>query len=465
MEQLFKHQVEGVEFLKKRVSAILADDMGLGKTRTSIVATATMPGGKIVICPASIKINWKREIEAVCLDAKIFILESGKKVEIPTDIEWLIINYDLVGKYQEELQQLADTTMPNLIIDEAHYIKSKKAIRSKNTLEITSKANRVFCLTGTPVLNRPIELFNLLKATGHYLGKNASKYSARYCNGHLEVIFKRNGNVIRYWDESGSSNTSELKELTKDHVLRRKKEDVMDLPAKIISVQPCELSKEWKKEYTMAWDKYLEWVETNPEGKDIDNIIDAKHLVEINKLKQVCSHSKVKRIVEDILNTIEQGQKVVVFSQYTKVIEEILSELRDKKVGCVRLTGQDDMDTRQNAVDQFQNNDNCKVFVANMKAAGVGITLTKASVVIFADMDWSPEIHRQAEDRAHRIGTTGTVNVYYYIAELTIEEDIITILENKRRMIDELMEGTDATSSVGKEFLKLLSKRTKSARI
>lgn len=464
MEKLFKHQIEGIEFLKSRVSAILADDMGMGKTRTTIMAVGSMPGGTIVICPASIKINWKREIETVLPESKIFIIESGSKKEIPQEIEWLIVNYDLVGKYQQELYELAQEVMPNLVIDEAHYIKSKKAIRSKNTLAIASVAKRVFCLTGTPVLNRPIELFNLLKATGHDLGKNASKYSKRYCNGHLEIIFKKNGNVIRYWDETGSSNTPELKELTKDHILRRMKGDVMDLPPKIISIQPCELSREWKKEYEMAWDKYLEWVETNPEGKDIDNILDARHLVEINKLKQVCSYSKVKRIVEDIKNIVDQDQKVVVFSQYTKTIDDILTELRSSKIGCVRLTGQDDMSARQDAVDQFQNNDDCKVFVANIKAAGVGITLTKASVVIFADMDWSPEIHRQAEDRVHRIGTTGTVNIYYYVAEQTIEEDIITILENKRRMIDELMEGGNTTDSVGKEFLKLLNKRTKSKR-
>ena len=156
----------------------------------------------------------------------------------------------------------------------------------------------------------------------------------------------------------------------------------------------------------------------------------------MQKLKQVCSMAKVETIIEDIQEAVDSGEKVIVFSQYTKTIDEIVKGMEKNKIGVVKLTGSSKMDERQESIDKFQNDDKTKVFVANIKAGGVGITLTKASIVIFADMEWSPETHNQAMDRAHRIGQTGTVNVYYYIAKGTIEEDIMEVLESKKEIMD-----------------------------
>lgn len=452
--ELFQHQIEGIEFLKERKTVVLAHSMGLGKTRQAIIASEKRV---IVVCPASIKINWKREIEIVYPNDNIFIVESGTKQEIP-DSEWVIINYDMLPKYKDDIKGAGFQTA---IIDEAHYIKGKTTIRAKTTLEVVDDIERVYCLTGTPIMNRPIEMFNLLRAIRHDLGKkgNATIYSKRYCNGHMETIFRRYGGMVRYWDETGATNIAELRELTKDSILRRTKEEVLDLPEKIISIQTCKLNNLWQKEYDIAWDKYIEWVRGNPEGKDIENILSAQHLIELGKLKQVCSRAKTIRVTEDILNAVEQGQKVVVFSQYTETINILCDNLKVKKIKAVRLTGQNSMDERQDAVDRFQNDEDVKVFVANIKAGGVGINLTSASIVMFADMEWSPEIHNQASDRLHRIGQKQMVNVYYYVAEDTIEEDIIAILETKRKIINELIGGSDIDTSISREFMKLLKKR------
>jgi SWI/SNF-related matrix-associated actin-dependent regulator 1 of chromatin subfamily A len=179
----------------------------------------------------------------------------------------------------------------------------------------------------------------------------------------------------------------------------------------------------------------------------------------------------VDRIVSDISNAVDQGEKVIVFTQYTKTLEKIADGVRKLKiendgkkvnVECVTLSGVDKMEARQESVDRFQNDENVKVFVANIKAGGVGLTLTAGSIVMFADMDWSPEVHSQAEDRAHRIGQNRMVNVYYYMAPDTIEEDIVGLLTEKKKIIDEILDGKKDTvreSSVAEEFLKRMSQK------
>lgn len=453
---LFQHQIVGVEFLKEKRKVILADEMGLGKTRQAIIAIGKSKGMKLVICPASLKINWKREILMVYENEKVQTIESGKEVRIEED-GWVIINYDMLLKYRDQILRLkiAGKIIAG-VLDEAHYIKGKKTQRALIAIEIIKGLEMVYALTGTPIMNRPAEMFNLLRVIDHPLGRNKSFFSKRYCGGHLKTIARRNGSIIRFWDESGASRLPELRELTRESILRRTKDEVLNLPPKIISVEIVEMSKEWQKEYDQAWDNYLAWVESHPEGKDIENILSAQSLVELVKLKQVCSKAKVDRIVSDIENSIEQENKVIVFTQFTETVKTLRERLAEKGIISVQLTGQDDMDERQVAVDRFQKESDVKVFIANIKAGGVGITLTSASQVIFADMEWSPAIQSQAEDRAHRIGQNGTVNVHYYVCEQTIEEDIVEILQRKLQTIQAIVEGKDSPEdgSLGAEFLK-----------
>jgi len=499
MNELFEHQKSGIEFLKTAGKAILADEMGLGKSRMAIVAAGESGQGVLVVCPASLKINWKREIEMVYPDDEIVIISSGTDfMGDPRKRWWAVINYDILEKKIEMIENLIKGGMDTLILDEAHYIKGK-SIRAKSIIGgsvkkkssgdvvrfegIAGKMKRVYCLTGTPILNRPIELFNLLKAIGHELGRVRGHYARRYCGAWLKTITRKWGPPTRFMDESGAMNLDELRDRIRGQFLRRKKSEVLNLPEKIISVVECEMDREWKRNYDTAWDAYLDFLTKNPiPERNIDNIIMARQLVEIQKLKQVCSRSKVKRMTADIENAIEQGEKVVVFSQYTETISQLADGCREikfdtgktdnygkpilERIGISTLTGADDMDDRQIAVDSFQNDPDTKVFIANIKAGGVGINLTKASIVMFADMDWSPEIHAQAEDRTHRIGQEGTVNVYYYVCPGTIEEDIVGILNSKRNVANRILEGGEdqvRTQSSAEAFLRILAKKTSCA--
>lgn len=463
--ELFTHQKEGIAFLKKTKKAILADEMGLGKTRQAIVAAGQESDKAVlIICPASLKINWEREIHMIYEGDTVYVVEPGPEYNIEIDDSaWIVINYDMLEKYKEQILMLIrNGEIETVILDEAHYIKGSDTIRAKIALKICEKAERVYMLTGTPVMNRPVELFNMLKGIGHPLGKLKTVFVKRYCGGQLKTMVqdlesgkrffvdptrsypfrakKQKYRVFTFLDDSGATRLDELREYTKDVMLRRKKEDVLDLPEKIISTQICELTELQQREYDNAWEIYLEWLEQHPSAdRDIENIKGAQQLIEIGKLKQVCSLAKIDRIVEDIKNTVEQGEKVIVFTQYTETLKIITKRLGEKKIGCAALMGEMGQVGRQVSVDAFQNEDDIKVFVSNIKAGGVGITLTAASIVMFADMDWSPEIHNQAMDRAHRIGQTGTVNVYYYVVKDTIEEKIVELLGEKKEIISKLV--------------------------
>ena len=490
MIELFDHQKSGIEFLKKKGKAILADEMGLGKTRQAIVASgeagpfqhgALRTVGTLIVCPASLKINWMREIRMVYPNDSIEILSSTEEPE-NRSAAWYIINYDILEKRLPFiLEQVAAGKLDTLILDEAHYIKGKSlraacvvggAFKPKGGERIkfdgiAKKMRQVYCLTGTPLLNRPIELFNLLRAIGHPYGNARGVFAKRFCGAFQRQIWNKYlGRHIFITDESGASNIEELSAGIRDAFLRRKKKDVLDLPEKIVSIADCELSPEWKKRYGAAWEDYLGFLEANPiPERNIDNILMARHLVEIQKLKQVCSRSKIKRLADDVENAAEQDEKVIIFSQYTETIRQLSEELAERKIVNVTLTGADDMNERQKAVDQFQKEGSpVKAFIANIKAGGVGLNLTAATIVMFVDMDWSPEIHNQAEDRAHRIGQGEMVNVYYYICGGTIEDDIVEILKLKRETIDAILEGRKVGTAEGAQaaFLRRMAERAKS---
>lgn len=466
---LFEHQKSGIAFLKKKGHAILADEMGLGKTRQAIIA-AGEEGEKatLVVCPASLKINWEREIHMVYPDDSVEVISGGKS-EATIALRrsaWIVINYDILEKHKGWIVEAAkEGRIDTAIFDEAHYMKDTRAMRTKAALAVALHVKRVYCLTGTPVMNRPIELFALLRAVKHPLAYKTDvsasdlrkAYGKRYCGAY----FHRLGFTGRgFWDETGATRLPELREMTRDVFLRRMKADVLDLPEKIVSVVSCPLESQWQTAYDTAWSKYLEWLAVQgKQEEEIVNALDAQSLIELGKLKQVCSLAKISRIVADIENATEQGQKVIVFSQYTETINELQRQLNSCKpvVTSVRLTGADDQKSRQIAVDSFQREDGPKIFIANIKAGGIGLTLTAASIVIFVDMEWSPTIHAQAEDRAHRIGQNGTVNVYYYVADGTIEEDIIDILSAKQETIGVLTGGETTI----KPFMDRLKERVK----
>lgn len=462
LNTLYDYQLEGVTWLRYIKRGILGDEMGLGKTRQSIVATYLETNGAVVVCPASVKIStWAREIVGVDNEANVLVVNSGNDIQqynIGSGSQWLIINYDLLEKHLPDIANLYPG-YKTVILDEGHYIKEASAIRSKATVKLCNQAEYVYILTGTPMMNRPMELFNLLKAIKHPLGENWYGYAKTFC-GAYERKIKRwvrsplTGQMelkeIKFIDTSGATNLDKLRTTLSTVYLRRTKVVLGDkLPAKVVTIIPTKLDKEHKKQYQDAWENYYTNLELRLNADDdldeearADKLMNAEmaqHLVEMQKLKQVASLSKIERIAEDIANAVEQGEKVIVFTQYTATLEALKAKL--KKLKPVSLSGADNEKARLKAIDAFQTGD-ATVFIGNIKAAGTGINLYAASIVMFADLEWTPALHEQAESRAHRNGQKRQVNVYYYIAEDTIDEDIQAALKKKNEVIKEVLEGT-----------------------
>lgn len=476
-----EHQIEGIDFLKKARKAILADVPGLGKTLQSVAAAYQKTKGGVVLCPASLKVNWAREILEVDDDAHVVILDGGSVYEYHQGegSQWLIVNYDILDRedIKKKVRWLNGRTM---ILDEAHYIKSRTTKRTKAALELVADAPYVFLLTGTPVMNRPEELYTLLRAIDHPLGQKWFNYVKRYCGARKvefyrtvkdergRVMYDRYNQPVKrkysFLDTSGATNLDELNRKLENVYLRRTKEVLGDkLPAKIISNIEVTLNKEWQKAYQSTWHDYLEYLRNAPEGVDKPSIINAQlaqHIIELNKLKQVASLGKVERVVEDVLNVVEQGEKVLVFTQYTETLKTLVTQLRTKKVKVVKIDGSDSLQNRQKAVDAIQDGD-ATVLVGNIKAAGIGLNLYAASQVRFIDMEWTPALHDQAEDRAHRYGQERQVNVYYYIAKDTVDEDIVDLLAKKNQIIQAILEGEATnTKDITKQAIKrIISKQ------
>lgn len=440
--KLFKHQEEGIKFLQERSKAILADEMGLGKTVQAIFASS---GKTVIICPATLKLTpWAEEIAEQIPESNIVVI-NGKKQEIykKGTRQFFIINYDVLDKYKNFiLANFPDT----VILDEAHYIKNTSSKRSKTAIKICEEAKNVYLLTGTPVANRPIEYFNLLKAIDHPLARNYYGYAKKYCGAYLRELRGH-----KFLDTSGATNLIELHDKTQWSVLRRTKAEVLDLPPKIRAIVPLEMPKEYKTQYMTAWDNFwqnfndntkLEDFKTVKEyNKKISNINLAKQMIEIQKCLQIVSLAKMDRIEQDIINIVEQGNKAIIFTRYRETIKQIRQRLEKNKISNVSIDGETSQEHRKDAVKLFQEDDRIKIFVGNLMACAVGITLTKATIVIFADLYWDVTIHDQAEDRAHRIGQNGTVNIYYYAMKNTIDDRIIQILTEKRKIINQVING------------------------
>ena len=467
--------------MKERGKAILADSMGLGKTTQAIVAAHAMSNGAVVLCPASLKTNWAREILLVDDNATIEIADAGGTYHYHTGdgSRWYIANYDIAER--ERVHSEIAAHMPTtLIMDEAHYIKNGSAARSKAAVAYAQTAANVFLLTGTPILNRPMELYNLLKAIDHPMTRSKSSwysFARQYCGGFMREFWRnvkdpRTGRYerrkVQFLDTSGATHLDELAEVLKPVYLRRTKDVLGDkLPQKIIDNTVVEIAPEYRSAYTSAWDDYMNYITNAPQGsedekRDLVKVEMARHIIEINKLKQVASKGKVPHVIEAIAEIVEQGEKVIVFTQYRDTLARIVAELKARKIRGVKLSGDDDAQARQTAVDYFQNDDAIKVFVANIKAGGVGLTLTAASTVLFADMEWTPALHSQAEDRAHRIGQSKLVNVHYFIAKDTVDEDIVELLGKKQQVIDKILAGEAGTTrDITHDAIKRIAQRAK----
>ena len=440
----FNHQKDGIKFLIKNKKCILADDMGLGKTYQSIVAALESGSERVlIICPSSLKINWMREVQNFCDDVSII---QGTHWN-PS--RFTIMNYDILKNFHtieeknkeyedwELRREIADFNPDLLILDEAHYIKNHKSKRGAILKDLSKNFNcdRVWLLTGTPIANRPMDYYNLLSIIDSPVANNWVHYAKTYCEG---MRFKKGGKYV--WVTKGASNLGELSTKTKRTILRRKKEDVLDLPEKLIT--PVYLELQNVDGYKSVWENYM--TKRKLEGKKGNP---AKDIVEMTLLRSFIAMETVPYSIEKTEEALELNKKVIIFCNFNDEMDYFLRHFGNK---AVSVRGGMTDKQKQMSVDRFQEDDSCMVFVGQIKAAGVGLTLTKAEIVIMNSLDWVPGNHEQAEDRAYRIGQKETVNIYYMLIDDTIDTLVWYILNEKKKVIGTIMGEDDIIN----EFLK-----------
>jgi len=442
------HQKEAIEKLVRSKRFILADDMGLGKTTSTIIAALETGAKKIlIVCPASLKINWQREISNYS-DRPVFISE-GKKYS--TESDFVIVNYDILKNFhttdpkKKDESLLLKSNFDLVILDEAHMISNVQAQRTKLINSFVKKINRVWLLTGTPMTSRPMNYYNLLNIIESPVAQNWMAYAIRYCQGYQ---FKAGNRKV--WNVTGASNLEELRERTSKQIIRRLKEEVLDLPDKIITPIYLRLQS---KQYEELMGEYYDWYDKNPDESSSLTVQFSK----LMKVRKVIANEKVNQTIEFVENIIDQGKKVIIFTNFTDSLQTIYQHFGKQ---AVYLDGSCTNAMRQQAVDSFQNDEKIKVFVGNLKAAGVGLTLTSAEVVIMNDLSFVPAEHSQAEDRAYRYGQKSNVLVYYPLFDNTIEAAIYDILNKKKEIIRTVMgdQQMENSGDVVEEILFLINK-------
>lgn len=426
--ELFPFQKQGVAFIESRGGrALIGDEMGLGKTIQALAWLQLHPEKRpaIILCPASLKLNWAKELrDTLSTRDMVQILQGTKPYPITGSI--IIINYDILNNWIKTLQAINPKV---IIMDETHYIKNSSAIRTKAAKKLAKDIPHVIALTGTPIVNRPVEGFNIFQILDRNQFPNFWTYVHRYCGA------RHNGFG---WDFSGATNKEELNQiLTSTIMIRRRKADVLkDLPEKLFSFVPMELDN--KKEYSTAELEFIEYLRGVKGKKAAEKAKKAEHLVKIEALKQLAVKGKMKQAINWIKDFIEDGSKLVVFAVHKEVIDQLMKEFKEI---AVKIDGSTPIPERHKAVEVFQSDPNIKLFIGNIQAAGVGLTLTAASAVTFLELPWTPGELQQAEDRCHRIGQKNSVNIYYLLAENTVEYKLAKLLDRKKEVLSAVIDG------------------------
>jgi SNF2 family DNA or RNA helicase len=444
------YQRGGIAYASAHRDTLFGDEMGLGKTIQAIGTYNADPTAwtALVICPASLKLNWKKEFEKWSTKgSKVAVVKPGLKAFPVADV--IIINYELLSKWRSELRSIDWHIM---IVDEAHYVKNPKTGRTKEifghkatkdkvTKEIVTKAleplkaGRRLFLTGTPIVNRPKELWPIISALAPGFEKDFFAYAKKYCNA-FQTRFG--------WDFSGASNLDDLQErMRSQFMVRRLKKDVLkELPPKRRQVLVLE-SKGLEAILEKEKRTYEQYKESLAEG---DFETPAFH--EMSKVRKDVAVAKTPFIVEHVQEALEELDKVCVFVHHYEVVDALLAAFGDS---CVHIDGRSANEDRQAAVERFQSDPTCKVFVGTIRAAGVGITLTASSTVIFGELDWVPGNVSQAEDRCHRIGQMDTVFVRHLVLEGSLDERMAQVIIDKQEVIDMALD-IEKEPSIAPEF-------------
>jgi len=424
---LFEFQKEGVAFIEeKKGRVLLADQMGLGKTIQCLAWINMHPELRpvVIITPASLKLDWLGKINDWLYDAETEIIRGTKPYTLTKDL--IIINYDILYAWILEIRKIN----PKLIIaDEIHYIKESTAKRTKAFKRIVRGIDHFIAVSGTPMLNRPAELYNAIKIINPNLFETPKSFQKRYCG-------------LRYngfgWDYSGASHLGELNYiLQKTIMIRRLKKDVLkDLPDKLYSFVPIELDNE--KEYKEAEENVVKWLQKEKGDEAALRAKNAETFAKFTELKKLSVKGKLTQSIEWISDFLLSGDKLVVFAHHHFVIDTIMDKFKDI---AVKIDGRDSDLQKEKAKNTFQNDDKIKLFVGGIKAANVGLTLTAASSVALLEYPWSPGDVEQCADRCHRIGQKDNVTIYYLHGLNSIELHIAKLLDRKKNVLDMALDG------------------------
>lgn len=450
--QLLPFQRDGVRFvLEHGGRALIADEMGLGKTLQAIAVVSCLKDAwpVLVITPSALRLQWALMIEqwlkirsseilvvmSQWSGSKIGnfnIVQTSGKQTIQLDGVFNIISYELVSKIQEIL---VNSDFKIVIADESHYMKNPQAKRTNASIPLFQKAQYRILLSGTPALSRPIELFKQLEALYPTVYNNIHQYGQRYCMGGI------------FGKYQGASNREELHALMKKTIMiRRLKKDVLsELPVK--RRQQIFLSLEDKGLKQMralfselgAIKRDINVCKSDEEAQSLkysENQL-------INKIYTESAEVKIPTVLEFLGTMIEASCKFLIFSHHQSMMDAIEQFVVKKNVGYIRIDGSTPASSRQTLVTKFQDREDIKVAVLSIRAAGIGVTLTAASTVIFAELSWTPGDLVQAEDRAHRIGQVSSVNVYYLHANDTVDDIIWKSVQHKLENLGQVLDGRE----------------------
>ena len=440
------YQKEGYVWMKRLdawgAGACLADDMGLGKTVQSIafLLSKASEGPSLVVAPKSVVPNWDIELARFAPTLKVTVLNDVShredRIAAAGPGEVILTTYGVLGT---ETKALAAKEWNVACLDEAHQIKNRTTRVSAAAMALQARSRLI--LTGTPIQNHLGELWNLFQFINPGLLGEWQDFKARYLHGELD-----------------EQHSEFLRDLVQPFILRRTKEEVLsELPDKIVCEQMVELSPEEMQ----AYEAMRQWVESRvntgdrkkkKKGKDED--VPVEFFAELTRLRLAAlsmslvhddwplGSSKTDALM-DLIESISEvdGNQVVVFSQFTSYLAQVRALLDRKGYRYLYLDGQTELEQRRLIVQQFQSGD-CPLFLASLKAGGLGLNLTAANYVILLDPWWNPAIEDQAMDRAHRIGQKRTVTVIRLIARHTIEEKILRLHQTKRALSEEMLDGT-----------------------
>jgi len=433
----------GIKFLLSKKGAILADEMGSGKSLQATVAALESGAKKIlIVCPSSVKINWQREINYF-QEYDIAII-NGRRWE---NAKFTIINYDILKNFHTvktdenkddydfiENQHLLKSKFDLCIIDEAHNLKNKDSIRGSIMTDLCQNIETVWLLSGTPVANRPMDYYNLLKLIKSPLTNDWKFYVKRYCDGKQITTRLKNGRTKKVWLTNGASNLEELSNKTRNIFLRRLTTEFTDMPERNVIPLIHNLNDNQRIEYDQLWEDYILERQRNKKTVNIQ-----RDLVELGLLRKYMAMETIPYTIDIVNEIIEQGNKVVVFTCFTEELLELANYYGSK---CVCHYGQMSEKDKQKSIDEFQNReDGPMVFIGNIISAGVGITLTRAHYLVFNSFDWVPGNAEQAEFRCFRINQKNNVQIYYNLFNNTIIEKMWHTLNYKKEIINQIIGG------------------------